>query len=332
MVTEKRKWHETKFGNWLKKYKWQLLTSLLIITNFLAVMQIQTREKNIVELSNRLEKSNYTVAMLKDNKQITAVDVLNNLMLSDEVKQSLKQSLIQNISNKNYKDTVTKEQLNNRLKDQLFSKNMTETEYLKLMQKSKKQLFQDWTKDLALTNALVANTDVSKKEINDIQNKYRENNKILIAAFNSKENAEAFRNDLLAKKQANYTLNQQTVTNLIKQANGLINNRYIEKTLANYNDLFPVTVNDQIWQTKENEPSIVISNNDNNALLQKYYVVFPLKINEPLKNPTPTQKRKIIEITKRVKLMDQKEVIKAADALLNDSDIQYRRPWSEVIK
>lgn len=321
-----------KLWQFLRKNIWQLLCALFFITSVATAIQLNIREHDLVDLIKQVNETNYTVAKTKDGKKITAVNILDKMPLNDTIKQSFKQAMIANIAIKEYSDSVSDEQLKTQMYNELITHNMTEKEYLKIMNQSKKSLYKDWTEQLALMNTLIDHTNISEKELNAVMNNYREKGTFLMAMFHSKEKAEQFQKSLMEKKNANYTLNETTVTNLIKQADGLQNNKYIKQSFSNYNDRFEVSVNDQIWATNVNEPSIVIQNEATDAVNQRFYVVFPLNKGEVVKKPNASQKRKMIEIAKRIKLMDEKEINKAIDDLLKKSDIQYRSPWSEVIE
>lgn len=321
-----------KLWRFLRKNIWQLLCALFFITSVATAIQLNIREHDLIDLIKQVNETNYTVAKTKDGKKITAVNILDKMPLNDTIKQSFKQAMIANIAIKEYSDSVSDEQLKTQMYNELIAHNMTEKEYLKIMNQSKKSLYKDWTEQLALMNALIDHTNISEKELHAVMNNYREKGTFLMAMFHSKEKAEQFQKSLMEKKNANYTLNETTVTNLIKQADGLQNNKYIKQNFSNYNERFEVSVNDQIWATNVNEPSIVIQNEATDVVNQRFYVVFPLNKGEVVKKPNASQKRKMIEIAKRIKLMDEKEIDKAIDELLKKSDIQYRSPWSEVIE
>lgn len=327
---KKALFHNTK--EWLKTYKWPCVSSFLLLTCFGLALQLNNKEKHLYELSQRIEKTNYTIAVTKDGQKITAAEMMNKLIITNETKQSIRQAMLQNIAIKNYINTVTNKQLETQLENECFEMNMTEKEYLQQIQKSKKEWLKETKEQLAVVNALAAHTTVSSNEIKEVQKNYIGKGQFLIAVFNNQENAENLHNDLLEKQKNHYTLNEKTVTHIFQHAKGILNDKWLKQTISNYNDRYPITVNDQIWQTTLNTPSIVIQNDAKEVTNKRFYVVFPLKKDKAIEKPTTTQLKEIAEIAKRTKLTKQDEIQKAMNDLFQKSNIKYREPWNEVIR
>lgn len=317
---------------WLKKYKWPCTSVFLLLICFGMALQLNDKEKHLYELSQRIEKSNYTVAVTKDGQKITAAEMMNKLILTNETKQSIRQAMLQNIAIKNYETTVTNKQLQTQLENECFEVNMTEKEYLQNIRKNKKEWTKEIKEQLAVVNALVDHTDVSSKEIKEVQKNYIEKGQFLIAVFNNEKDATNLHNDLIEKQKNQYILNEKTVTHIFQNAKGIINDKWLKQTISSYNDRFPIIVNDQIWQTNLNTPSIVIQNNEKEMMNKRFYVAFPLQKGKPIEKPTATQSKHLTEIAKRTKLTKQEEVQKAMNDLFQKSDIKYRDPWNEVIR
>lgn len=320
--------------NLCKKHKSTCVA--VIMSTMAVVLAIQNFQIShyAKEINNDVLTKNYIIGYVKkDNNQtakITSADVLNNMPFNEANKDTFKQAVAYSLANYLYAEHVTNKDIQQTFETLLIQQNTNKATYLKTQQLTWNQIKNEIKKQNALLEALMDNINVSSDEVKNVQKNFIYHGNFLVATFQTKSDAEEYYQQLVSAKENKNVFNEKIVRNMIKSSKA-INTKNIKQTFNNYNEIYPTTVNDQFWATKENQFSGIISNNEKDAIMQRYYVVYRLSNDKQLATDSYEYRKITTEIAKKLKLNQPEQLKKAYNNFLTKTGVTYNPSWKAIV-
>lgn len=325
-----KKYSIKKLWQLIGKYKWQTISLLLLLSALGSAYHSVQLEEYVTNKEKDLADKNYIVASTKDNKKITAVNVLNHLKIDNTVRVKLKESIVINYALLTKKDSVPDNEVDAFFENMLIAQNKTKDEFLKAVNTTEKAEKEAIREQIAINNVIKDHTEVTSKEIEAMQKLNRQNIQVLIAEFVNKDDADKCLADLKEKQRAGYKLTKDTVLSMFQQNKKLNNDKYIEQTFDYENTRYNLDVKNQIVLTEKNQFTPILSNGITKQPYQRFYIAYVLNPGDKIKNKN-TDTKIATKIAKEKKLESVDELSKSIDDVLTKSNIDYKQPWGDIV-